>query len=374
MSSLFNPLKVGSLTLPNRIGMSSMTRNRAPNTIPTDLMAEYYAQRAAGGAGLIVTEGTLVVRQGTEWPLAPGIWNKDHVAGWKKVTDAVHSAGSHIYAQLWHVGRLAHPDVAEQKLAGTPVYGPSAISARGGKFRELPEQPGYTTPTAVPDPWTLVAQFKQAALNAKEAGFDGVELHGANGYLPTQFLDSTANLRTDEWGGSIENRARFGLEVLKVMKEVFGPNVSLKVSPCGGYNDVGMPLQETLDTFKYYLSEADKLQLSYIVLVRGNNDVEYEPGKKRATMHDVLESYRPVIKNSKLFLNGGILPAEGAELIASGKVDGVFLGFPWLTHPDVVKRVQHGKALDNIPAVANMQGGKGGDFSVGYTDYPAAVY
>lgn len=175
VSALFTPLKVGSATIRNRFAMSALTRNRALDTVPNDIMAEYYGQRAAGGVGLIVTEGVLITRQGTEWPYAPGIWNKEHVVGWKKTVDAVHAAGSRIYAQLWHVGRVAHPEAPEQKLAGTPVYAPSAISARGGKFHHIPGFPTYVTPTAVEDPRTIIAQFKQAAINAKEAGFDGVE-------------------------------------------------------------------------------------------------------------------------------------------------------------------------------------------------------
>ncbi|KAF5379167.1 hypothetical protein D9615_006005 [Tricholomella constricta] len=374
ISSLFTPLKVGSITIRNRVLMSALTRNRAIKTVPNDVMAEYYGQRAAGGAALIASEGTLVSRQGTEWPYAPGIWNKKQVAEWKKVVDTVHDNGSYIYAQLWHVGRVAHPDAPEQKLAGTPVYAPSAIAARGGKFRHIPGLPGYVTPTAIEDPWIIVAEFKQAAINAHEAGFDGVELHGANGYLVNQFLDSTANKRTDQWGGSIENRARFGLEVLKVMIEVFGENVALKVNPAGGYNDVGMPLQETLDTYTYFLSEADKLGLAYVVLVRyvPMYDVEYD-GKKRATVHDVLESYRPVFKNAKVFLNAAVTPEEGAEIVAAGKADGIVIGFNWITHPDLVKRVQNGRALDNVPDIKHLQWGKDDSaLSVGYTDYPVA--
>ncbi|KAG6867652.1 hypothetical protein C0993_012707 [Termitomyces sp. T159_Od127] len=226
-SALFTPLTIGSATMRNRVAMSALTRNRATDTIPNDIMAEYYGQRAAGGAGHITTEGVLISRQGTEWPFAPGLWNKEHVSGWKKIVDTVHAEGATIYAQvsaviaigllismheqLWHgmlthdlahhrkliihpVGRVAHPEAPEQKLAGTvsreidlpaeplliilspqPVYGPSAIAARGGKFRHIPGTPGYVTPTALEDPWTVVADYKQAALNAKEAGFDGVE-------------------------------------------------------------------------------------------------------------------------------------------------------------------------------------------------------
>ncbi|KAM6492767.1 oye family NADH-dependent flavin oxidoreductase [Amanita muscaria] len=193
---LFTPLKLGDVTLPNRIFMSALTRDRAVDTIPTDLMLEYYVQRA--DAGLIVTEGALITRQGSEWQNAPGIWNEEQVQGWKKITNAVHAAGGHIYCQLWHgitsdgaiVGRASHPDAPQQILAGVPVYAPSAISARGGKFRFLPGAPGYVTPTELPDPWVIIKQFREAAVNAKAAGFDGVELHGANGYLIAQFLDN----------------------------------------------------------------------------------------------------------------------------------------------------------------------------------------
>jgi len=375
-TSITTPLTIGDITINNRLGMSALTRNRAPHTYPSDLMKEYYVQRVLGGAGLIITEGILITRQGTEWEHAPGIWDAEQVAGWKKIVDAVHEAGGKIFAQLWHVGRVAHPDAPEQKLAGTPVYAPSAISARGGKFRFLPGVPGYVTPTAVEYPWIIVEQFKQAAINAKEAGFDGVELHGANGYIVTQFLDSTSNHRTDQWGGSVENRSRFGLEVLKVMKEVFGRNIAVKLSPAGGYNDVGMPLAETVETYKYFITEAEKLDLAYIVLVRygPQSDVEID-GKNRAIPHDVLETFRPFVKKSKLFLNLGLTVEEGDQLIAAGKVDGIFIGFNWITHPDLLKRVLHSKPLNNIPDIPHLQTKtEGGDWSVGYTDYPAAVY
>ncbi|KAF9030309.1 FMN-linked oxidoreductase [Hymenopellis radicata] len=379
VAALFQPLKLGPLTLKNRIFMSALTRNRSvPTNVPNAINAEYYKQRAQGGAGLIVSEGVLVTQQGSEWQNAPGLWNKEQVDGWKKVTDAVHDAGSVIFAQLWHVGRVSHPDAPEQIAAGVPVYAPSALAARGGKFRFLEGEPGYVTPTAIDDPWKLVALFKQAAINAKEAGFDGVEIHGANGYLVHQFLDSTSNHRTDQWGGSVENRSRFGLEVLKAAIDVWGADgVGIKLNPAGGYNDMGMPLEETIETFKYFIEEADKLGMAYFALVRYAEilDPEYD-GKRRATIHDIIPTYGPFVKKALVLANAGFTPVEAAEHIESGKVAGAFFGFPWVTHPDLALRVKHSKALDNAPDFPHLFG-MGGDLESqrkGYTDYPIASY
>jgi len=370
-NKLFTRLRLGDITVPNRIFMSALTRDRAVDTIPTDLMREYYVQRAT--AGLIVTEGVLITRQGTEWQDAPGIWSDEQIKAWKKITHAVHAAGGHIYAQLWHLGRVSHPDAPQQLLAGVPVYGPSAISARGGKFRFLPGKPGYVTPTELPDPWVIIKQFKEAAVNAKAAGFDGVEMHGANGYLIAQFLDSTSNKRTDEWGGSVQNRARFGLEVLKVLKEVYGKNVSVKLSPAGGYNDVGMPLEETLETFRYFITEADKLGLSYITLVRYSESLDpVIDGNRRGTPHDVVESYRSYIKRAKVVINGGVLPDEGQTLVSSGNADAVSVGFNYVTHPDVVARFKNGIPFNNPPNIPGLYGAGATELQKGYTDYPAA--
>ncbi|KAH9478464.1 N-ethylmaleimide reductase [Psilocybe cubensis] len=367
---LFTPLQIGSITLKNRIGMSAMTRNRALQTYPNDLLKEYYVQRTKGGAGLIVSEGILITRQGTEWPNAPGIWDEKHISEWKKITDAVHEAGGKMYAQLWHVGRVAHPDAPEQKLAGTPIYAPSAIAARGGKYRFLPGEPGNVTPTEIDDPKQFIELYKQAAINAKAAGFDGVEIQGGNGYLIHQFLDSTSNKRSDEWGGNIENRAKFGLEVLKVVVEVFGPDVALKVSPNGGYNDVGMPLQETLDTFSYFITESDKLGLAYITLVQYHPYFDPVFDVQRATKHDVIAAYAHLPKHSKVFVNSLVTAEVGEELVASGKVSGIFIGTQWINHPDLAKRIEHGKPLDNQ---LNFMG-LNSSGEEGYTDYPTAVY
>ncbi|KZP12209.1 FMN-linked oxidoreductase, partial [Athelia psychrophila] len=253
LKNLREEITLGALTLKNRIIMSSLTRSRSdPVDVANDLNVEYYRQRA--GAGLILSEGTLVSMQGTEWPHAPGIYSKEHADGWRKVTEAVHGAGGLIFAQLWHVGRMAHPDTPLGKNAGL-VSAPSPVSARGGKFHNIEGMPGYVAPTREhPDPSLLVQEFKRAAEFAKEAGFDGVELHGAGGYLHHQFADKSSNLRTDKWGGSVENRARIYVETLKAITEVWDPSrVGIKLNPAGGFNDVGMNEEDTKETFSYII-------------------------------------------------------------------------------------------------------------------------
>ncbi|KAJ7879080.1 hypothetical protein B0H14DRAFT_2710482 [Mycena olivaceomarginata] len=320
MSALFTPLKVGSTTIPNRIGMAALTRNRSTGTVPNEIMLNTI----------------------TEWPQAPGIWDKAQIEGWKKITDAVHGAGGTIYAQV--LGRLSHPDAPEQIAAGEPVYAPSAISARGGKFRFLPGEPGYVTPTEIVDPTVFIAQFKQAAINAKEAGFDGVELHAANGYLVQQFLDFNSNKRTDKWGGSPENRARFAIEILKALIEVWGLNVAMKLSP------------DIIDTFGYLLREANKLNLAYVTLMKYSAflDPEYDgDGKKRATQHDVIETFTPFLTKIPVFANAGVTPAEAEKLVGSGKA---------------------GKQLDNPLDWMTLYGAEGVDPALGYVDYKEATY
>ncbi|KAK0435082.1 uncharacterized protein EV420DRAFT_1623659 [Desarmillaria tabescens] len=372
----FPALKVGPTTLRNRIFMSAMARNRSvPTNVPNSINAEYYRQRAAGGAGLIITEAVLIAQQGTEWQDAPGIWSQEQVNGWKKVTDAIHEEGGAIFAQVLLIGRVSHPDAPEQIASGLPVYAPSAISARGGKFRFLLGQPGYVTPAAIDDPQILLARWKQAAINAKQAGFDGVEIHGANGYLIHQFLDSTANHRTDQWGGSVENRARFPLEVVKIAVDVWGADrVGIKLNPAGGYNDVGY----TLDTFGYLISEIDKLGIAYVTLVRYAENLDpVIDGARRATKHDVIGTYAPLLKNpaTKVFANASFTGEEAARYVEDEKVDGVFFGIPWVANPDLGKRFEKGVALEGDIDFMTLygHGGTEVDERKGYVDYPVAA-
>ncbi|GAW02943.1 FMN-linked oxidoreductase [Lentinula edodes] len=379
VAALFEPLQLGALTLRNRVFMSALTRNRSvPTNIPNAVNLEYYQQRAKS-AGLIITEGVLITPQGSEWPHAPGIWSKEQIAGWKKITDAVHQEGSVIYAQLWHLGRTSHPDAPEQKATGLPVYAPSAISARGGKFRFIPGEPGYVTPTAIDDPTILLDLFETAAVNAKEAGFDGVELHGANGYLIHQFLDSTSNTRTDSWGGSAANRSKFGLLALERVIKVFGKDrVGIKLSPAGGYNDMGMPLEETIATFTHFITEADKLGIAYIDLMRYVEMLDpVIDGEKRAMKHDIVATYSPLFEHTKVFSNAGWTGEEAAAAVKDGNVEGVFFGMGWINHPDFAARLEHGKPLDNPIDFTTLYGtyhGSEEEQRKGYVDYPAAVY
>jgi len=377
VDALFTPLPLGGTTLRNRLQMAALTRNRAAGGRPTALMREYYAQRARGGAGMLVSEGLLVARQGCiGLDHAPGIWDPAQADGWRDITDAVRAEGAVMYAQMMHWGRGCHPDAPQQRLSGDPVYGPSAIAIRPSK----PKYPGhkepeFAVPTPIEDPWVFVEKFRVAAENAKAAGFDGVELIAGGGFLVAQFLETASNQRTDEWGGSAENRARFALEILKALKTVFGGNVGVKVTPGGGMNDVGMPLQDALDTYRYFLVEADKLGVAYITLVRysARSDVEID-GKLRGTEHDVLESYRDSIKDAKVFLCGGVSAEEGARLVKAGRIDGVANGFAWIAHPDVAHRIRQGKPLDNVPDFKHLQSGgpDESEWGRGYTDYPAA--
>jgi len=364
--------------------MASLTRNRSvPDTIPTDVNREYYVQRAES-AGLVMTEGTLISPQGTNWPYAAGIWTEDHVKAWKPIVDGVHQVGGKTFMQLWHVGRIANNDMPLQKQTGKGVPAPSAIAARGGEGHfahyGLSKDAGYSVPTPIDDPRKIIMEeFKRGAINAKAAGFDGVELHSANGYLVHEFIDSTSNQRTDEWGGSIENRCRFGLEIMKELIEVWGPGrVGIKISPCGGYDDVGMPLQETIDTFTYYVKQLVAMDIAYVQLVRyvPLMDPEFD-GKKRGTPHDTLGTYGPIIQqapNTKLVLNGGLTPDEANTLISEGKIDAAVFGVLWISNPDLHARIEKGVELNrNLDFKSFYAPADGKDQRTGYSDYPKAT-
>jgi N-ethylmaleimide reductase len=348
--------RLGALTLPNRFVMSPMTRGRAqPDGTPVDLMGEYYGQRC--GAGLIVTEATSISPAGNGWLGAPGIYTDAHVAGWKRVTDAVHGNGGRILLQLWHTGRVSHPDFQ----GGKDPVGPSAIAAKGTSRTPIGKK-DYVTPRAltVPEIQTIVGDYGAATKRAKAAGFDGVELHGANGYLPDQFLRDCSNQRTDEYGGSIAKRVRFMDEVVGAMVAAWSADrVGVRVSPVGSYNDMkdGSPRE-------LFVAVAEALQRRKIAYL---HVVEALPGSFMFVEHP--ERISPFLRKAfhgAFIANGGYDAKSADAAIESGEVDLVAFGVPFLANPDFPDRVRRGAPLNPADfATFYTPGPKG------YSDYPA---
>jgi N-ethylmaleimide reductase len=352
---LFSSYRLGDIEIHNRIVMSPMTRSRAiEGNVPNSMAASYYAQRAS--AGLIISEATQISPQGVGYIRTPGIHSPEQVAGWRKITEAVHRAGGTIFAQLWHVGRVSHPDFHGGEL---PIA-PSAIAADGEVFttrgRSKMVTPRSLETHEIPG---LVAQFKHAAENAKAAGFDGVELHGANGYLLDQFLRDSANRRTDAYGGSIENRARFPLEVVEAVIGVWGAlRVGYKISPYGNMHS--MSDSDPIVTFSHLARELDLFGLGYLHVTEPIAGPTVLP----ARIPRALPVLRKVFKGA-LIANGGYDAASGRAAIAEGKADLVAFGVPFLANPDLPLRLLKRAAL-NTPDPATFYAGE----SKGYIDYP----
>ena len=348
--TLFLPYRLGNIELNNRLVMAPMTRSRAvERNVPNPIAATYYAQRAS--AGLIVTEATQVSPQGVGYIRTPGIHSAEQVAGWTKITDAVHRADGKIFLQLWHVGRISHPDFHGGEL---PVA-PSAIAAQGQVFTAKGPQ-AMVTPRALAlaELPGIVEQFRNGAENAKAAGFDGVELHGANGYLLDQFLRDGTNQRTDAYGGRIENRARLPLEVTKAVIDVWGADrVGYRISPNGAFN--AMSDSNPLRTFSYLAEELNKLGIVYLHVVDPVAD-----GSKRVS---------PLLRGKfdrSLIVNGGFDLNSANAAIRDGTADLVAFGTPFLANPDLPKRYRTRAPL-NAPDQATFYAGD----DKGFTDYPA---
>eukprot|EP00455_Lapot_gusevi_P053743 TRINITY_DN8461_c0_g1_i1.p1 TRINITY_DN8461_c0_g1~~TRINITY_DN8461_c0_g1_i1.p1 ORF type:complete len:391 (+),score=154.42 TRINITY_DN8461_c0_g1_i1:93-1265(+) len=358
------PVNLGDLKLKNRVVLSSLTRNRAIGTIPNDYLTTYYSQRAS--AGLLLTECTLIEPQGTEWPSAPGIWSRRQIAAWKRVTDAVHAAGGSIVCQLYHGGRVVH---TLHNCGQLPVA-PSAVAARGGRFRllkgtEAQPDPSYVTPEAIEDPKEYVEMFRKAAQNARDAGFDGVELHGATGYLPNQFLDPVANQRTDQYGGSVENRCRFVLECVDALSSVWGSSrVGIKLSPGGGYNDTGESLEGLKATFSHLISKLDERNLAYLQLLRYIPAFDF---LKRGSDFDI-EMFRPLFRG-KMMVNGDLSRDSAEDMLQKGVADAVAFGRAFIANPDLPARLFNNYPLAN-PEFQYFYYGEGDNHGRGYTDYP----
>ncbi|NIA52732.1 alkene reductase [Massilia sp. TW-1] len=349
MTTLFDPIKVGGLELPNRIIMAPLTRSRAVGAgrVPNALMAEYYVQRAS--AGLILSEATSVTPMGVGYADTPGIWSDEQVAGWKHVTDAVHAAGGRIFLQLWHVGRISDPLFLDGDL---PVA-PSALQPKGHVSLVRPAKP-YVTPRAlaleeIPG---IVAAFRKGAENAKKAGFDGVEIHGANGYLLDQFLQDGTNRRTDAYGGSIENRARLMLEVTDACIDVWGADrVGMHLAPRRDAHDMGD--STPLETFGYVARELGKRGIAFICAREAIGDDRLGPQLKR-------------IFGGVYIANEKMTKESAEQLLTSGDADAVAFGQWFIANPDLPERLKRNAPLNEARPDKFYSA-----TAEGYTDYPA---
>ncbi|MCF4175011.1 alkene reductase [Vibrio sp. McD22-P3] len=358
--SMFQPIQLGSLTLKNRIVMPPMTRSRAtqPGNSANDMMAEYYAQRAS--AGLIVAEGTQISPMGQGYAWTPGIYSDEQIAGWKKVTDAVHAKDGAIFAQLWHVGRVTHPD----NIGGKQPISSSALKAENVKVfvDNGSNEPGFVDvvePRAMTkeDIQEVIGQYRQAALNAIEAGFDGIELHGANGYLINQFIDSEANNRDDEYGGPIENRLRFLDEVVAAVVDAIGADkVGVRLAPFTSLN--GTVDKTPIDT---YTAAARVLEKHHVVYMHiAEVDWDDAPDTPAEFKTAVREAYQGTI------IYAGRYNQEKAEkALSDGITDMVGFGRPFIANPDLPSRLEHG-----YPLAAHNPNTLFGGNEVGLLDYP----
>jgi N-ethylmaleimide reductase len=352
MSSLLStPLHAGALTLPNRIVMAPLTRCRADaDHNPTDLMAEYYSQRAS--AGLIIAEATMVMEGNSSFWMEPGIYSDTQVAGWKKVTGAVHAKGGQIALQLWHGGRACHPLLN----GGAQPVAPSALPIVGDEVHTPEGKKPYVTPRELRDDEIpgIIAGFQKAAVNAKAAGFDAVEIHGANGYLLDEFLRDGSNKRTGPYGGSIENRARLMLEVTDAVTSVWGPDrVGLRISPLNSYNS--MIDSDPVALATYVAGQVSDRKLAYLHIMRGDFF--------QAQQGDVMTPVRAAFKGAVIG-NMGYTAAEAEAAIAAGQLDAVAFGTSFLANPDLPARIALGAEL-NAPNPATFYS----PGPVGYTDY-----
>ena len=357
-SPLFESLDLGALTLPHRVAMAPLTRNRAAaGNVPTEMNAEYYRQRAS--AALVVSEATQVAPKGQGYPRTPGIHSDEQVEGWKKVTDAVHEAGGRIFLQLWHVGRISHSLYHD----GERPVAPSAIAPEGQVLTPNLEMVPFEPPRAletseVPE---VVAQYRRGAENARRAGFDGVEIHGANGYLIDQFLRSGTNERTDRYGGSLDNRLRFLQEVTAAVTEEWdGDRVGIRLSPLSPFND--MADDAPAETFRRAAAAANEHDLAYVHLVEPAEPKPPVAGSGQVAT--VFQGIRTAFDGA-LVVNGNYDTDTATDAIERGYADLVAFGRAFLANPDLPRRLQEGLPI-NVPDEDTFYNGD----EHGYTDYP----
>jgi N-ethylmaleimide reductase len=354
--TMLSPVRLGAYELPNRIVMAPLTRNRAgAGNVPGPLNATYYEQRAS--AGLIVTEATQISPQGVGYPSTPGIHSPEQMEGWRLVTDAVHARGGHIFLQLWHVGRISHPSL--QPEGALPVA-PSAIAPEGTASTYSGPQP-FVTPRAlaIEEIPGIIEDYRKAAENALKAGFDGVEIHSANGYLLDQFLQDGTNHRTDEYGGSMENRARLLMQVTAAVTSVWGGDrVGIRLSPSGVFNSMSDSNPKAL--FTYVVNELNRFDLAYLHLVEPRANETASPEQQELTCG----YFRPVYRGT-LISAGGHDRESGDQAIASGDADLIAFGRLYISNPDLVERFAQNAPLNPYDRSTFY----GGD-ERGYVDYP----
>jgi N-ethylmaleimide reductase len=360
MTTLFDPLQIGDIALANRVVMAPLTRDRAAaGRVPYALNAEYYAQRAdpATGAGLIISEGTQIDPLGQGYLDTPGIYSPEQLAGWRLVTDAVHAKGGRIVAQIWHVGRISHtsllpegemPVSATAKVADAKTFTPNGFDPVSA--------PRALTTAEVP---AIVDQFRQAARNAIDAGFDGVEVHGANGYLVEQFLRDSTNDRTDRYGGSIENRARFLIDLMTAVCKEIGPGrVGLRLSPVTPANDIGQDSDPTA-LYTYVVQELSKLGFAFIHIVEGSTG-----GPRDFAPFDFAALRK--LWSGAWIVNNGYTRQMAMQAVETGHADAVAFGKFFISNPDLGRRLREDLALSQLNPKTMYGGG-----AEGYTDYPA---
>jgi len=367
MTTLFDPITAGALQLANRIAMAPLTRNRAPNAIPQPVTATYYAQRAS--AGLLITEATAISQQGQGYADVPGLYAPAQIEGWKRVTDAVHAAGGKIVTQLWHVGRVSHTSL--QAGGGAPVA-PSALTAKTKTYIIDAEGRGGFVDTSPPRALELaeipgiVADYRRAARAAIEAGFDGVEVHAANGYLIDQFLRSGCNQRADAYGGSIENRARLLVEVMQaIVDEIGAGRTAIRISPVTPANDAWDPEPQPL--FTYVVQQLARWPLAYLHVIEGQTGGarDFKQGDAPFDYLALRVAYARAGGKGAWMLNNGYDRELAETTVASGGADIIAFGKPFISNPDLVRRLRDKAALNPWDTTTFYGGGERG-----YIDYP----
>ena len=365
MTSLFKPLQVGDMSLANRIVMAPLTRNRAPDATPTPLMVEYYTQRAT--AGLLISEATAISQQGQGYSDVPGLYGSEQLQGWKKITDSVHQAGGKMVVQLWHVGRISHTDLQPEN--GAPVA-PSAITAKA-KTVLIKDGMAVFVNTSAPRALRaeelpgIIKTYQTAARNAVEtAGFDGVEIHAANGYLLDQFLKNGSNQRTDDHGGSIENRARLTLDIVRAVTDAIGGGrTGIRLSPVTPAGDVHDTDPQPL--FEYVIRQLAALNLAFVHIIEGSTGGPREMADRPFDYAALKHAYRVAGGKGAWMVNNGYDKALAEKAVDDG-ADLVAFGRPFIANPDLVRRLREDAPM-NTPDQSSFYGGG----VKGYTDYPA---